>query len=61
MLPDEFSDQAEFDIFFEKLGSGSADEVADEDSGGDDEEFEINEQVGHLINTRRIQTVETPT
>lgn len=43
-IVDEFSDQGEVDIFFEKLGSGSAEEVADEESGGEDEEFEINEQ-----------------
>ncbi|XP_034243333.1 gelsolin, cytoplasmic isoform X2 [Thrips palmi] len=43
-IVDEFSDQGEVDTFFERLGSGSADEVADESSGGEDEEFEIKEQ-----------------
>lgn len=42
-LADEYSDQAEAS-FFEALGSGSPDEVADE-TGEDDAEFEKKQEV----------------
>jgi len=37
---DEYSTQGEVSHFFEELGTGSSDEVADETDGGDDSEFE---------------------
>ncbi|XP_063233933.1 gelsolin, cytoplasmic isoform X2 [Bacillus rossius redtenbacheri] len=41
---DAFSTQGEVAEFFEQLGSGSADDVADEKDGGDDTEFERNQE-----------------
>lgn len=44
-LADEYSSQPETCRFFEELGSGSPDEVADETVGGDDAEFEKKQEV----------------
>ncbi|KAJ9575190.1 hypothetical protein L9F63_025859, partial [Diploptera punctata] len=41
---DEFSNQSEVSHFFEELGSGSSDDIADESEGGDDVEFEQKEE-----------------
>lgn len=40
---DQFSDTSEVQRFFTILGSGSPEEVPDADAGGDDAEFENNE------------------
>jgi len=47
-LADEYSTQGEVSHFFEELGTGSSDEVADETDGGDDSEFERKQEVKHL-------------
>lgn len=39
LLPDEFSSEADFERFFEKLGAGNKDTVPDESAGGSDEVF----------------------
>jgi hypothetical protein len=44
-LVDEFSSLNETCHFFEELGSGSLEEVADEAMGGDDAEFEKKQEV----------------
>lgn len=41
---DEFCDSSEVARFFELLGSGSADDISDEEDGGDDKEFESSEE-----------------
>jgi hypothetical protein len=44
-LADEYSSHNETTHFFEELGSGSLDEVADETMGGDDADFEKKQEV----------------
>jgi hypothetical protein len=48
-LADEYSNDREVSHFFEELGSGSPDEVADETDGGDDAEFERKQEVRFLL------------
>ncbi|XP_060516326.1 gelsolin-like [Cylas formicarius] len=44
VIVDEFSPQSDFDDYFNALGGGSREEVPEESAGGDDQQFETNEE-----------------
>jgi hypothetical protein len=45
LFADEYSNENEASRFFEELGSGSPDEIADETESEDDAEFEKKQEV----------------
>ncbi|XP_017785495.1 PREDICTED: gelsolin, cytoplasmic [Nicrophorus vespilloides] len=49
---DEYSTSSEYDEYFSKLGEGSQSEVPDESAGGDDEQFE--KQQEHVVTLYKV-------